>query len=135
MASRVLRSTNKAKCLDCNTIIESKHRHDYVTCKCGNLSVDGGLDYLKRGYKNLNWEEMSKSLTIDDIPNAEIRDYFTDYADPKDIFIKKIILDDSEVKVFCTIEDKRHELTFSYDAELSGDRYIGKWSNPFSKIK
>ena len=41
--------SNKAKCLKCNEIIESKHRHDYVTCSCGNLAVDGGKDYLKRG--------------------------------------------------------------------------------------
>lgn len=39
---------NIAKCLLCGDIIESKHRHDYVTCKCGNLSVDGGKDYCKR---------------------------------------------------------------------------------------
>ena len=52
---------NIAKCLLCGDIIESKHRHDYVTCKCGNLSVDGGKDYWKRSvvhgldsYKELN---------------------------------------------------------------------------------
>jgi hypothetical protein len=39
---------NKAKCLKCNTVVESKYRHDYVTCNCGNVSVDGGNDYLKR---------------------------------------------------------------------------------------
>lgn len=42
---------NAARCLLCNDIIESKHRHDFVTCKCGNISVDGGHDYLRRvGY-------------------------------------------------------------------------------------
>jgi hypothetical protein len=39
---------NRAKCLKCKKIIESKSRHDFVTCKCGNLSVDGGKDYAKR---------------------------------------------------------------------------------------
>ena len=39
---------NKARCLICQALVESKHRHDFVTCPCGNLSVDGGLDYLKR---------------------------------------------------------------------------------------
>jgi hypothetical protein len=43
---------NKAKCLDCGDILESKHRHDYVTCTCGNLAVDGGKDYLKRNFSN-----------------------------------------------------------------------------------
>jgi len=39
---------NAAQCLSCNDIIESKHRHDFVSCKCGELCVDGGLDYLRR---------------------------------------------------------------------------------------
>lgn len=39
---------NSAKCLRCGDEIESKHRWDYVTCKCGNIAVDGGKDYLKR---------------------------------------------------------------------------------------
>lgn len=43
---------NRAKCLKCGEIIESTHRHDFVTCSCGNLSVDGGLDYTRRGYRD-----------------------------------------------------------------------------------
>jgi len=39
---------NSAICLDCNVEIESRHRHDYVECPCGNVAVDGGKDYLKR---------------------------------------------------------------------------------------
>ena len=42
---------NKAKCSKCGDIIESKYRHDYVECSCGAIFVDGGLDYLRRGYK------------------------------------------------------------------------------------
>lgn len=37
---------SKAKCRLCNDIIESKHRHDYVTCSCGEISVDGGSEYM-----------------------------------------------------------------------------------------
>jgi hypothetical protein len=43
---------NMAQCLCCDCIVESKHRHDYQTCVCGNLSVDGGKDYLKRNFIN-----------------------------------------------------------------------------------
>lgn len=51
---------NKAKCLKCNSIIESKHVHDFVNCACGAIAVDGGKEYLKRcGYKE-NIEEMSE---------------------------------------------------------------------------
>lgn len=41
---------NKIKCNYCKQIIESKYRHDFVTCKCGRVSVDGGKDYLKRTF-------------------------------------------------------------------------------------
>ena len=43
---------NAAQCKLCGDVIESKHVHDYVTCECGNISVDGGLEYLRRGFKN-----------------------------------------------------------------------------------
>lgn len=39
---------NAVKCLNCDEVVESKHRHNYVTCACGNVSVDGGLDYTRR---------------------------------------------------------------------------------------
>ena len=39
---------NAATCLSCGDFIFSKHRHDFVTCTCGAISVDGGQDYLRR---------------------------------------------------------------------------------------
>lgn len=33
---------NRAKCKLCNSTIESFHSLDYVMCKCGEISVDGG---------------------------------------------------------------------------------------------
>ena len=39
---------NALKCLRCGDIIESKSVHDFVTCSCGNFSVDGGHDYIHR---------------------------------------------------------------------------------------
>lgn len=42
----------RAKCKLCNDIIESKHRHDYVTCSCGEISVDGGQDYFRARFNN-----------------------------------------------------------------------------------
>ena len=38
---------NAFKCLYCNDIIESKHRHDFRTCKCGMSSCDGGESYIR----------------------------------------------------------------------------------------
>ena len=47
--------SNKAQCLRCGDIIESKHRHDFVWCSCrdadgepSGIAVDGGRDYLRR---------------------------------------------------------------------------------------
>ena len=40
---------NKIKCRLCDDIIESKHRHDLVRCKCGAVFTDGGKDYMRRG--------------------------------------------------------------------------------------
>lgn len=45
--------TNKAQCKLCGDVIESKHRHDFKWCKCGEISVDGGKSYIKRSAKNL----------------------------------------------------------------------------------
>lgn len=44
--------SNKIKCKYCGNIIESKSVHDFVTCKCGTVSADGGLCYLRRSFKN-----------------------------------------------------------------------------------
>ena len=46
--------TNKAQCRICDDIIESKHRHSFVRCKCGEIFVDGGKEYLRRGASDLN---------------------------------------------------------------------------------
>jgi hypothetical protein len=39
---------NAASCNGCGDFIVSKHRHDFVSCTCGAISVDGGLAYLRR---------------------------------------------------------------------------------------
>ena len=38
---------NRWKCLYCEDVIESKHQYDYVTCKCGMSSCDGGDSYIR----------------------------------------------------------------------------------------
>lgn len=53
---------NKAQCTKCMDIIESVHRHDFVTCKCGALSVDGGKSYLKRCGDIYNYKELSEQV-------------------------------------------------------------------------
>ena len=49
-------------CLDCDTITYSRYRHDYHSCKCGKVSVDGGPAYFKCGFETgANY----KTVTID----------------------------------------------------------------------
>ncbi len=50
---------NAARCTKCGVILESKHRHDFVMCACGN-AVDGGLDYLKRSGKPHELDDLSE---------------------------------------------------------------------------
>jgi hypothetical protein len=52
---------NRAKCRKCSTIIESFHRYDYVSCKCGEISISGGLDVLEVSAK-----QFSNFLRVDD---------------------------------------------------------------------
>ncbi len=39
---------NSAICNKCHEEITSRYTHDFVTCGCGGLSVDGGTEYLRR---------------------------------------------------------------------------------------
>jgi hypothetical protein len=60
---------NAIKCNHCGDIIESTHRHNFVTCSCGCCSVDGGLDYLRRCFKNSQEEDfidLSRTIEIDE---------------------------------------------------------------------
>jgi hypothetical protein len=51
---RVL-TKNAIKCLVCNTILESKHQHDFQRCNCSNGAfVDGGLSYIRYGANDLD---------------------------------------------------------------------------------
>ncbi len=54
---------NAIQCKLCGEIIESTTAHNFVSCKCGNCSVDGGLEYQRILCKN-----------IDDIINLAVYD-------------------------------------------------------------
>jgi hypothetical protein len=53
---------NAARCLRCGGYIESKFTHDYVTCPCGAISVDGGLDY-----RHYSWPEGDPENYLEDL--------------------------------------------------------------------
>ena len=59
--------SNQAECRNCGDIIYSSHRHDYVSCKCGKIIVDGGNEYLRHGWDTpANFIDMSLTMDEDD---------------------------------------------------------------------
>lgn len=57
---------NRAMCLLCHTVIESVSVHDFQTCLCGAIHIDGGHVYLKRGANDMdNFLEMSEFEEIE----------------------------------------------------------------------
>ena len=52
---RKVLTLNSIKCLECNTVLESKHQHHFVTCGCKNQTFnDGGLTYNRVGAVDLD---------------------------------------------------------------------------------
>jgi len=57
LTRRIVR--NAARCLKCQDVIESRHVRDFVSCRCGAIFTDGGLDYVRRGGNVEDMEDMS----------------------------------------------------------------------------
>ena len=61
--------SNQIECLSCGDRPYSRTRHDFKSCKCGEVSVDGGQSYLRRvggAYKDMSivWDrELVESLS------------------------------------------------------------------------
>lgn len=55
---------NRAKCKLCQSILESFHRDDYITCTCGEIAIHGGTNHYGVTYRNHN-----NFLRIDDEGN------------------------------------------------------------------
>jgi hypothetical protein len=61
---------NSAQCKLCGDVISSLHVHDFKSCLCGEIAVDGGDQYIKRVAKEMtNVIELSeyRNYTIDEI--------------------------------------------------------------------
>lgn len=52
---------NAAKCRSCGDTVVSRWRHNFVSCTCGNIFVDGGHDYTRHGFNDSNnYENLSR---------------------------------------------------------------------------
>ena len=82
---RVL-TRNAIRCLQCNTILESKYRHDYQVCYCSNRAfVDGGLSCIRVGAVDLDLiENLSEYTTYDKVEYESLQ---------KEVKIRKDIQD------------------------------------------
>src|SRR6185503_11500514 len=56
-----MKKRNRAKCLKCDTIVESLLPADLQMCKCGNCGVEGGTEAYK-----LIGEDLSKIVRLED---------------------------------------------------------------------
>ena len=59
--------SNQVRCKSCQSTPFSSHRHHFQPCDCGSISVDGGMDYLRRVGKIDNYDELSI-----EIPNEAV---------------------------------------------------------------
>ena len=56
--TKMVLTRNAVKCLVCNSVLESKYRHNYVQCQCPNeCATDGGLVYQRVLAKDLDLVE------------------------------------------------------------------------------
>lgn len=40
---------NSAQCASCGQVLVSRHVHDFVSCGCGAIFIDGGNEYFRAG--------------------------------------------------------------------------------------
>jgi hypothetical protein len=63
--------SNQARCLNCGDEPYSAHVHDYKSCKCGDIFVDGGQAYIRQGFMNRD-DWMNLSIELDELPSEMI---------------------------------------------------------------
>ena len=72
--------SNQAKCLICGEEPYSATRHNLTECSCGNVIVDGGMSYIRHGwkakadYKNISieWDDELVSQVCNEIETAQM---------------------------------------------------------------
>jgi ribosomal protein L37AE/L43A len=55
---------SSVQCLQCNEVLVSRTRHDFVGCKCANKTfVDGGYDYTRCGGMHMDKIKVLKAYS------------------------------------------------------------------------
>uniref|UniRef100_A0A6M3LEM0 DUF7695 domain-containing protein n=1 Tax=viral metagenome TaxID=1070528 RepID=A0A6M3LEM0_9ZZZZ len=100
--------SNKAKCLKCGDVIESRSVHDFVWCNCHSIAVDGGREYLRRVGEAFDMKELSE-IKEDSIVNKEV--LAKDFDDLTYIEIEYIIKKISSHNYRTNVRSKRADAT------------------------
>ena len=61
-SGRLLLTRRGVQCLRCKDKIFSASQHDYRTCTCGKVSVDGGMAYLKVVGNPSDWKKITRTI-------------------------------------------------------------------------
>lgn len=110
---------NAVICNKCDEFIFSAHRHDFCQCKCGNIFVDGGQEYLRRGgkaledrsYIDMSWE-LPEELYRDcakaalDAKNSSRNEYGVANAVLRKLREHDRIIADGEYRVMASYQDE-----------------------------
>jgi hypothetical protein len=59
---------SRIQCKKCGDVVESKHRHDFRSCSCRSVHLDGGLDYQRCLWPGGNKSDWFTVLGDDDVP-------------------------------------------------------------------
>ena len=86
---------NAVQCKLCHQVIESKHVHDFRSCKCGEIFVDGGREYLRRGGGLDNVVECSevRSEPAVDWLTERFCKVVEDSTDSKEVAVRQVLED------------------------------------------
>ena len=113
---------NIIKCNHCGKVIESKYCHDYQECDCGAVFVDGGHDYLRRGFIN----DPSDYTDLSELEDEEDGDTMTIYTHDEAAMIVEMfekVLDKYNISVPSDEDDERDE-----------DNMVGLYGSTYSDL-
>ena len=64
---------NAIRCKHCGDVVESKSVHDFEQCSCGACFADGGLEYLRRGFKTSPDDDYEDLSEYKDVPGYHVK--------------------------------------------------------------
>jgi hypothetical protein len=74
--SRIMR--NRAKCALCKDVLESFHETDYVSCRCGEISITGGMHRYECAAKSfanfLRVDDQDNEIVVKEMKGASVED-------------------------------------------------------------